>query len=184
MTSQPQIAHFVAQTRQMSAMVDWYAKVFGARPVHANPAMTFMTFDDEHHRFAFLNLDIIAPGGPGIRGDIGVNHIAWTLPSAAALLSRYRDLKAHGILPVWPVHHGLTLSLYYADPDGNQTEFQVEALPAGEAAIFITGPQFAADPIGVAFDPEDLVARFEAGATEAELLTRPDGPATFPPAMH
>jgi catechol 2,3-dioxygenase-like lactoylglutathione lyase family enzyme len=184
MASHPQIAHVVMQTRRFDAMLGWYARVFDARVVHGNPAMAFMTFDDEHHRFAFLNLDIVAPGGPGQRGDIGVNHVAWTLPSAASLMTLYRRLKGEGILPVWPVHHGLTLSLYYADPDGNQSEFQVEALPPGEAARFIAGPDFAANPVGVAFDPDTMLARFEAGADEAELLAMPDGPPTFPPPLH
>lgn len=184
MTSQPQIAHVVMQTRRFAVMLEWYGRVFGAKVVHANPAMAFLTFDDEHHRFALLNLDVVAPGGPGQRGDIGVNHVAWTLPSAASLLTLYRRLKGEGILPVWPVHHGLTLSLYYADPDGNQSEFQVEALPPGEAARFIAGPVFAANPIGVGFAPDDLLARFEAGASEAELLAVPAGPPTMPPALH
>lgn len=183
MSQQPQIAHVVMQTRRFEAMLAWYGTVFDARVVHGNPAMAFMTFDNEHHRFAFLNLDIVAPGGTGQRGEIGVNHIAWTLPSAASLLTLYGRLKAIDILPVWPVHHGLTLSLYYADPDGNRSEFQVEALPPGEAARFIAGPAFAANPVGVGFDPDALLARFEAGADEAEMLALPAGPPTFPPPL-
>jgi catechol 2,3-dioxygenase-like lactoylglutathione lyase family enzyme len=184
MASQPQIAHVVMQTRRFDAMLAWYASVFGARVVHGNPAMAFLTFDDEHHRFAFLNLDVVAPGGSGERGEIGVNHVAWTLPSAASLLTLYRRLKGEGIMPIWPVHHGLTLSLYYADPDGNRSEFQVEALPPAEAALFIAGPAFAANPVGVAFVPDALLARFDAGADEAELLEAPDGLPTFPPPLH
>jgi hypothetical protein len=32
---------------------------------------------------------------------------------------------------------------------------------------------FAANPIGVKFDPDELIARFEAGEPEAELTRRP-----------
>lgn len=185
MTATPVLAHVVFQTRQFEVMLDWYDQVFGAKPVHRNPAMAFLSFDEEHHRFALLNLDVVAPGGPSQRGAVGVNHIAYTLPSAAALMTLYRRLKQAGTTPVWPVHHGLTLSLYYDDPDGNRLEFQVDALPPGEAAPYMNGPAFAANPVGVNFDPEALLAQFEAGASEAELLAMLDGPiAPIPPLQH
>jgi catechol 2,3-dioxygenase-like lactoylglutathione lyase family enzyme len=185
MTAQPQLAHVVFQTRQFDAMLAWYDQVFGAKVVHQNPAMAFLSFDDEHHRFAVLNLDLVAPGGPGHRGAVGVNHIAYSLPSAAALLTLYRRLKQAGVEPVWPVHHGLTLSLYCDDPDGNRLEFQVEALPDGEASRYISGPEFAANPVGVSFDPDVLLTRFEAGASEAELLAFVVGPMSpIPPLQH
>ncbi|WP_164157088.1 VOC family protein [Sandarakinorhabdus rubra] len=181
----PVLAHVVFQTRRFEAMLDWYHQVFGTHVVHQNPAMAFMTFDDEHHRFALLNLDLVAPGGPANRGAVGLNHIAYTLPSAAALMTLYRRLKQVGVVPVWPVHHGTTLSLYYDDPDGNRIEFQVDAMPPGQAALFMHGPDFAANPVGVAYDPDALLARFEAGASEAELLAFSAGePAPIPPLRH
>jgi catechol-2,3-dioxygenase len=182
MIAQPQLAHVVFQTRQFEAMLAWYDQVFGARVVHRNPMMAFLTFDDEHHRFALLNLEAVAPGGPGHRGAVGVNHIAYTLPSAAALMTMYRRLKQGGVEPVWPVHHGTTMSLYYDDPDGNRVEFQVDAMPPGEAEVFMNGPSFASNPVGVAFDPEAVLARFEAGASEVELLAFAEGPVSpIPP---
>lgn len=181
MPATPTLAHVVFQTGRMQAMIDWYGQVFGTRVVHRNPAMAFLTFDDEHHRFALLDLEVVAPGGPGVRGDVGVNHIAFTLPSAATLLDQYRRLKAGGIHPVWPVHHGITLSLYYADPDGNRAEFQVDAMAPGAGAAFMAGRAFAANPVGVAVDPDALLAAWGAGAGEAELLAMPDGPPTMPP---
>lgn len=184
MPLRPRIAHVVMQTRRFEAMLAWYQTVFGARVVHRNPAMAFMTFDEEHHRFALLDLDMAAPGGPGVRGDVGVNHIAWTLDSAADLLGQYERLKQAGILPVWQVHHGVTLSLYYADPDGNQTEFQVEANLMADGVPFMESARFAANPIGVAVDADALLARLKAGADEAALLAIPEAPPTMPPGMH
>ena len=101
------------------------------------------------------------------------------------MLTLYRRLKQEGVTPVWPVHHGLTLSLYYDDPDGNRLEFQVEALPPGDAAPYMNGPAFAANPVGVPFEPDELLARFEAGASERVLLAIVDGPiAPIPPLQH
>ena len=167
-------------------MIGWYQTVFGARIVHRNPALAFLAFDAKHHRFAFADLEVLKPEAPqaGQRGDIGVNHVAWSFASAHDLLATYRRLKAEGVLPYRPVHHGITLSLYYADPDGNRMEFQVEALSVADANSFMAGPLFAANPIGLIWDPDVLLAHAEAGATEAELLGQPDGAKSPIPAAH
>jgi hypothetical protein len=57
----------------------------------------------------------------------------------------------------------VTLSLYYRDPDGNGLEFQIDLMRADDANEFMSGPAFAANPIGEPFDP----ARCAAGAGQA-----------------
>jgi len=55
-------------------MIEWYRTVFEAEVVHQDPALVFMTYDDEHHRFAFANLSLLKPEAKeGDRGDFGVN---------------------------------------------------------------------------------------------------------------
>lgn len=190
MTKPRTLAHVVYQTRQYDRMISWYETVFQAHVVHRDPALAFLTFDEEHHRFAFANLEIMRPKTPGVaadagsRGEIGVNHVAWTFASAHDLLSTYKRLKADGIMPYWPVHHGPTLSLYYADPDGNRMEFQADAMSVADANAFMAGPVMAANPVGVQWDPDALLARADAGASEAELLAMPEGPPSPIPAAH
>ena len=58
----------------------------------------------------------------------GVNHVAYTWNDLGELVGLYRRLKGYGIVPVRPIKHGLTLSMYYADPDGNLMEFQIDVL--------------------------------------------------------
>ena len=173
-------------TRRFDEMIAWYRNVFEADVVHENPALAFLTYDDEHHRFAFANLDVLKPGGTSRdeRGEIGVNHVAYTYANAGDLLSTYARLKQAGIHPYWPVHHGTTMSLYYADPDGNRMEFQVDVGTVEEATAFMSTPEFAENPIGVIYDPDALLARFEGGETEDELLSRPAGPPSPIPAAH
>jgi catechol 2,3-dioxygenase-like lactoylglutathione lyase family enzyme len=169
------LVHVVYRTRRFEPMIHWYRTVFGARVQHQSPALAFLTYDDEHHRFAFVNLELLAPGGEAQArgGAIGIDHVAYTYASLEALLATYVRLRARGITPYWCIHHGITVSLYYADPDGNQTELQVEAFPsAEEACAFMEGPHFRDNPIGVEFEPEDWLARLRDGATEASLLTR------------
>lgn len=178
-------AHVVYQTRRYDEMVQWYLDVFEAETVHADPALTFITYDDEHHRMAFANLSLFNPeSGDQSRGAVGVNHVAYTFASVADLLHTYKRLKARGILPYWSIHHGITLSNYYQDPDGNRMEFQVDAGSVEFANAYMASPAFAANPVGVEVDPEALVARFEAGESEESLLVMPAGPISPIPDVH
>ena len=65
---------------------------------------------------------------------VGVNHVGYTFSSVRELLETYERLKGLGITPYWQVHHGLTLSTYYRDPDGNRMEFQVDCFANAEEA--------------------------------------------------
>ena len=172
-------AHVVYQTRRYDEMIAWYQTVFEATVVHRDPALAFLTYDDEHHRFAFANLELMRPGAHDERGAIGVNHVAYTYASVADLLSTYARLKSSSIEPYWPVHHGITLSLYYKDPDGNRMEFQVDAM-----ADYMESEAFHANPVGVDYDPEALLARWEGGESEAGLLSMPAGAMSAIPAAH
>lgn len=177
-------AHVVYQTRRYDEMIAWYQKVFEATVVHQDPALAFLTYDEEHHRFAIANMDVFKPGGGGDRGDIGVNHVAYTYATAGDLLETYARLKAEGITPYWPVHHGTTLSIYYRDPDGNRMELQVDVGTLEDAVAFMASDDFAANPVGVAYDPDALLAQYRAGADNETLLTRRPGPMSPIPAAH
>jgi hypothetical protein len=84
-------------------------------------------------------------------------------------------LDQAGIRPVCCLNHGPTTSMYYADPDGNQVELQVDNYDTvQEAGAFFYSAAFAQNPIGVDFDPADLAARFHAGEDEASIKRRPD----------
>ena len=178
-------AHIVYSTRRFQQMIDWYQTVFEAHVVHQNPMLAFMTYDDEHHRFAFINLSAMNPdGGPETRSQDGVNHVAYTYASLGDLLATYERLKKIGTTPYWRIHHGFTLSFYYRDPDGNRLEFQVDACSVEQANAYMRSEKFAANPIGVEVDPENLLAQHRAGVPEQQLLTMPVGPISPIPAEH
>lgn len=179
-------AHVVYSTRRFDEMIGWYQKVFEANVVYQNPAFAFLTYDDEHHRFAFANLEALKPAGAeaGGRGEIGVNHVAYTYANLGDLLDTYSRLKEAGITPYWPVHHGLTLSFYYKDPDGNRMEFQVDCCSIEGANAFMRSDAFAANPIGVEIDPEALLAQYRNGIPLEKLLVPPPGPVSEIPREH
>jgi catechol-2,3-dioxygenase len=171
----PSLAHVVYRTRKYEQMLAWYKEMFHARVQHQNPVMAFLTYDDEHHRFAFIDLAVVQPDVQDSEkhGLVGVEHIAYTYSSLEDLLENYTRLKSNGILPYWCVHHGLTVSMYYADPDGNQLEFQVDCFASTEESnAYIRGPSFSINPVGVEFDPEDWLNEARAGASLSDFLVR------------
>jgi catechol-2,3-dioxygenase len=173
--SPTKFAHVVYRTYRYEEMIAWYQSVFGARVQQGGPVLTFLTYDDEHHRMAFINLDLVLPQGRELTGKAktGVDHLAYCYASLRVLLSNYARLRDLGIKPYWCIHHGITVSMYYADPDGNQMEFQVDCFDNNEDANrFMTGPGFEVNPIGVEYDPEDYLKRLQAGVPEQNLLTR------------
>jgi catechol 2,3-dioxygenase-like lactoylglutathione lyase family enzyme len=168
-------AHVVYKTHKFDEMIDWYTQVFNAKVQHRDDRLAFLTYDSEHHRFAFINLG--KPQGeeaPRRDSDSGVHHVAYTWSNLGELIDTYKRLKANGILPAQPIRHGLTLSLYYADPDRNMMEFQIDLMEAQAANDFMGGPAFAKNPIGERFDPDALVLRYEEGKPVDDLIFRSD----------
>ena len=167
--------HVVYRTRKFEQMIEWYRAVFDCKVQYQNPVLAFLTYDDEHHRVALINLNAVKPQADESerRGTIGVDHVAYTYDSVDDLIENYAQLKDKGILPYWCIHHGVTMSMYYADPDGNQMELQVDSFTAvDDANAFMHGPGFAANPIGVEYDPEEILAKMRSGTPGSAFLRR------------
>ena len=172
MTSPARLAHFVLRTSDIDGLADWYCKVLDAKVVHRNKMIAFATFDHEHHRIAFLDRGF--EKGPDPEGN-GVDHVAFTYDSLGDLLSNYVRLRDQGILPERTINHGMTTSMFYKDPDGNRIELQVENFEDPQAGLdFMNGPVFRENPIGVLFDADELVERFESGVPVEELVRQGD----------
>jgi catechol 2,3-dioxygenase-like lactoylglutathione lyase family enzyme len=187
MAKPTKLAHVVYMTRRFDEMLDWYQTVFEATVQYENPALAFLTYDDEHHRFALANMSVFAPDGiltdppPGV----GVNHVGYTFADLGELLENYDRLKQVGITPYWRIHHGVTLSMYYRDPDGNRMEFQVDCCAnAAEAHDFMHGDAFAANPVGVEINLDTLLDQYRNGVPAAALMVQPDGPPSQIPLEH
>jgi hypothetical protein len=167
-------AHVVYKTHRFDELVDWYIKVFNARVQHRDERLAFLTYDDEHHRFAFINLGAAREERPRHDDDSGVHHVAYTWRNLGELIATYKRLKALGIVPLRPIRHGLTLSMYYQDPDKNMMEFQIDLMDRAGADAFMKGMSFATNPVGELFDPDQLAARFDTGEPVDDLIFRSD----------
>ena len=121
--SPAKFAHFVLRTGQFETMAEWYQTVLAARVVFRDERLCFLSYDDEHHRLALIHI----PGLP-VRDPeaVGTDHVAYSYNNLGELLSTYRRLKAAGIVPHWPINHGVTTSMYYRDPDNNRVELQID----------------------------------------------------------
>jgi catechol-2,3-dioxygenase len=171
MASPSKLAHVVFQTNRIPVLRDFWCEVLEARVQFESDRTCFLCYDDEHHRLALLDLEEY---GPVDRTKVGTHHVAFTYDSLAELVGTYERLRDREILPWWTIRHGPTLSMYYEDPDGNRAELQVDVYEtAEETNEYMLGPEFAANPIGVEFDPEDLAKQFHAGVPDKELLVRP-----------
>ncbi len=180
MASPSKISHIVFQTNRPKELRDWYCRVLGAEVVHENDFISFISYDEEHHRVAFLNPGALEARQPGSRasGDFragreaGLHHIAFTFKSLGELLDTYARLKEEGIRPYWCINHGPTTSMYYRDPDNNQVELLIDNFDdVREGKAYMRSPAFAKNPIGVEYDPDEMVARFRAGTPVEELVS-------------
>jgi catechol 2,3-dioxygenase-like lactoylglutathione lyase family enzyme len=170
------LAHVVLRTgSNFDAMVSWYCTVLGARVVFNAGRLIFLSYDDEHHRIAIAASEDLAERP---RRATGLDHIAFTYEDVEALLTTYTRLKQVGILPFCCVNHGPTTSLYYHDPDKNRIELQVDNFADMTEATALMQEQFSINPVGVEFDPEEMLARLRSGANPDELVrpTRNPGP--------
>ncbi|KIW78345.1 hypothetical protein Z517_08180 [Fonsecaea pedrosoi CBS 271.37] len=164
------LAHMVLRTGDLEKMVSFYTTFLGGHVTHGNDFLSFITYDDEHHRIALIRVSGTSPKVPT---SCGLEHVAFTFPTVAALLLAYRQRKAHGIPPLWCVNHGPTTSIYYKDPDGNMIETQVDNFETVEEAnAFMTGREFAENPIGTDFDAEEWIERLKNGESEEVLKKR------------
>ena len=166
------LAHVVFRTSRYDEMRAWYKAVLGATASYENAFLSFLTYEEEHHRVAIVNVPELAEQDGK---QAGTHHTAFTYATLGDLLTTYERLRNMGVKPIFVINHGPTTSIYYADPDGNQLEFQIDNYDNIEdATAFFYSPAFAENPIGVEFDPEDLLRRWRAGEPEEKLKERPN----------
>ena len=56
----PEDFHHVAfKTTNYEAMIDFYIRLFGCEPLYKSEELTFLAFDEEHHRVAIANTSVV-----------------------------------------------------------------------------------------------------------------------------
>ena len=169
----PALHHVNLKTTRLQEMIDWYGAVMGMELSHQYPGGAWMTNDKANHRVALLTT-------PGMKDDpdkvahTGIHHTAFEYDNLGQLLETWVRLKEAGTVPHGCLDHGMTMSFYYLDPDGNSVELQADNFGdwAKSRAFMLNDPQFAENPIGVPLDPAKLHAAYQQGASPEELHRR------------
>jgi catechol 2,3-dioxygenase len=168
----PTLHHVNLKTCRLDEMIDWYGTVVGMRVQHKFPGGAWLTNDGANHRLALLSPPLLCDNPDKLQHS-GLHHTAYEFLSIEDLLNTYGRLKAIDIVPHACLDHGMTLSMYYIDPDGNSVELQTDLFGDWrQSSEFLHTPEFARDPIGTSFDPDQVVAAWTAGASRDELHRR------------
>jgi catechol 2,3-dioxygenase len=169
----PALHHTTFTTKRLDEMVAWYELAVGMIPVFYGEDAAWLTNDEANHRIAFLS----PPGlkHPEDKGHTtGIHHTAFEFKTFDQWLDNYTRLRDHGVLPFLSLDHGITMSVYYQDPDGNGVEIQVDGFGdwADSKQWIASSLEFARNPIGTFFNPDKLVEARESGLTFQEIHDR------------
>lgn len=171
--TRPRFHHTTFATLRLDEMVAFYERIAGLEAVYHDDRGAWLTNDEANHRIALLALPDLTP--PVDKGHTaGLHHTAFEYGDFDQWLDNYIRLRDDQIVPFLCLDHGMTMSMYYQDPEGNGVEIQVDTFSdwARSKAYMWASQEFDRDPIGEYFDPELLVSARGAGQDFAEIHRR------------
>ncbi len=117
-----QLGHLVIKVRNLERSERFYTDVLGLKVSEKRPGrMVFMVAnDDVSHELALMSLGEDAPGPEPSR--VGLAHMAWQMDTFDDLKEIYKRLKEKRAKIVGIGDHGMSLGVYFLDPDGNEAE--------------------------------------------------------------
>jgi catechol-2,3-dioxygenase len=168
----PTLHHVNLKTTRLQEMIEWYGLVVGMRPTYGFDGGAWLSNDAANHRLALISTPLVRDD-PDKLVHAGIHHTAFEYATFDDLLDTYVRLRDSAVVPHSVLDHGMTLSFYYLDPDGNSVELQVDLFGDWASSTeFMHGEQFARDPIGTYVEPEQLVAAWRGGMEPEELHRR------------
>jgi catechol 2,3-dioxygenase len=166
----PTFHHVNLKTTRLQEMIDFYGKLVGAEVVFQDQVGAWLSNDGANHRVGLLAFPNFVDDADNDTRT-GMHHSAFEYAGFDELMSTYLRLREEGITPAICLDHGMTFSYYYADPDGNNVELQVDNFGdwAKSTEWMRTSEEFKANPIGQFLDPEQVIVDHQAGMSHAEI---------------
>ncbi|MBV8946455.1 MAG: VOC family protein [Solirubrobacterales bacterium] len=166
----PKFHHVNLKTTRLEDMIEFYRTLVGAQVTYQFDGGAWLTNDAANHRIALLAFPNFVDD-PEKDTRTGMHHSAFEYASFEELNSSYLRLKEEEITPALCLDHGMTLSYYYADPDGNHVELQVDCFGDWTKSKdwMRSSDEFKANPIGVFVDPERIAADHAHGVNFSEI---------------
>jgi catechol 2,3-dioxygenase len=120
------VGHVVLKVRELERSLEFYRDVLGFRvSSEMSNVMIFLTATGEsHHDLALLRVGDSAPSP--LPNAVGLYHVAIQLADWDAVKQARALLAERGLLR-GSADHGVSRSLYTADPDGNEIELFCDA---------------------------------------------------------
>jgi catechol 2,3-dioxygenase len=120
------IGHVVLKVRDLDRSLAFYRDLLGFQVVsELSNVMIFLSAGrGNHHDLALLRVGQQAPSP--VPTAVGLYHVAIQLADWEAVRAAHALLTERGLLK-GAVDHGVTRSLYTADPDGNEIELYCDA---------------------------------------------------------
>ena len=123
------IGHVVLKVRNLERSRRFYTEILGMEVMGEVPGVVFLSNGGrDHHEIGLAEIGAEAPDPPPLA--VGLVHVAFRLRSEADLRAAYDELKANGVEISYTVNHGVTKSVYFFDPDGNELEVYADNSPA------------------------------------------------------
>ena len=175
-TIRPALHHVTFRTHRLDEMLAWYQTVLGARVLFRNEVAAWTSNDEANHRLAFLAVPGISEDPDRVRHS-GLHHTAFEYAGFDDLMSSYARLREAGLDPAFCLDHGMTVSIYYKDPDANYVELQCDCFGDWTASSqwMHTSADFARDPVGTFFDAARVYDAHKAGEPFEALHKRMRG---------
>jgi len=124
------IAHVVIKVRDLERSRKFYTEVLGMQVMKdvSQINAVFLSFNgQDHHEVALFQ---VGPQAEGPRmNQVGLLHFALRLRGEEELQAAYREFKEKGVPVTFIVNHGVTKSIYFHDPDGNELEVYSDNSP-------------------------------------------------------
>jgi catechol-2,3-dioxygenase len=166
----PKFHHVNLKTTRLQEMIDFYRTLVGAEVIFQDHIGAWLSNDGANHRVALLAFPNFVDD-PDKENRAGMHHSAFEYASFDDLNSSYLRLKEAGITPALCLDHGMTFSYYYADPDGNNVELQVDNFGdwSRSKEWMQTSDEFKANPIGQFVDPDRVAGDYSEGVSFEEI---------------